>query len=40
MPFRRGDYSQLESGHGFVQWIFPIREHGALKPAIALTRQA
>lgn len=23
-----GNYSLLESHHGFIQWIFPIREHG------------
>ncbi|KAG8990443.1 hypothetical protein FRB94_000306 [Tulasnella sp. JGI-2019a] len=24
----RGKYSILEREHGFIQWIFPIREHG------------
>ncbi|KAJ7695943.1 opioid growth factor receptor conserved region-domain-containing protein [Mycena rosella] len=24
----QGDYNKLESKHGFIQWIFPIREHG------------
>nr|GAT60172.1 predicted protein [Mycena chlorophos] len=23
-----GDYSKLERKHGFIQWLFPIREHG------------
>jgi hypothetical protein len=23
-----GDYEALEFGHGWVQWLFPIREHG------------
>ena len=23
-----GDYSHLESSHSFVQWLFPIQEHG------------
>ena len=23
-----GDYDQLEIHHGFIQWIFPIREEG------------
>ncbi|KAG8850246.1 hypothetical protein FRB96_000478 [Tulasnella sp. 330] len=24
----QGEYSILEQKHGFIQWIFPIREHG------------
>ncbi|KAH9936620.1 opioid growth factor receptor conserved region-domain-containing protein [Fomitopsis serialis] len=24
----RGDYSKLEYKHGFIQWLFPIPEHG------------
>ncbi|KAF7314349.1 OGFr-N domain-containing protein [Mycena kentingensis (nom. inval.)] len=23
-----GDYNKLERKHGFIQWLFPIREHG------------
>jgi len=23
-----GDYSRLEMHHGYIQWLFPIREHG------------
>ncbi|KAJ7095760.1 opioid growth factor receptor conserved region-domain-containing protein [Mycena belliarum] len=23
-----GDYEKLERRHGFIQWLFPIREHG------------
>ncbi|KAJ7784428.1 opioid growth factor receptor conserved region-domain-containing protein [Mycena metata] len=23
-----GDYSKLERKHGFIQWLFPIQEHG------------
>lgn len=24
----RGDFKTLELNHGFIQWLFPIREHG------------
>ncbi|KAJ7795600.1 opioid growth factor receptor conserved region-domain-containing protein [Mycena olivaceomarginata] len=24
----QGDYNKLERKHGFIQWLFPIREHG------------
>jgi hypothetical protein len=24
----KGDYSTLEFHHGYIQWLFPIREHG------------
>ncbi|KAK7056921.1 hypothetical protein VNI00_002639 [Paramarasmius palmivorus] len=24
----QGDYNTLEYNHGFIQWLFPIREHG------------
>ncbi|KAI0695977.1 opioid growth factor receptor conserved region-domain-containing protein [Cytidiella melzeri] len=24
----RGDYNKLEYNHGFIQWLFPLREHG------------
>lgn len=24
----KGDYSELEHNHRFIQWLFPIREHG------------
>jgi len=24
----RGDYAKLEYKHGFIQWLFPIQEHG------------
>jgi len=24
----RGNYDELEYNHGFIQWLFPIREHG------------
>ncbi|THU93931.1 hypothetical protein K435DRAFT_724883 [Dendrothele bispora CBS 962.96] len=24
----QGDYNTLEYGHGFIQWLFPIREYG------------
>lgn len=23
-----GDYDKLERYHGYIQWLFPIREHG------------
>ncbi|KAI6099550.1 opioid growth factor receptor conserved region-domain-containing protein [Pisolithus croceorrhizus] len=24
----KGDYNKLESGHGYIQWLFPIQEDG------------
>ncbi len=26
----QGDYETLESGHGFIQWLFPTRSESAL----------
>ncbi|CCG84637.1 protein of unknown function [Taphrina deformans PYCC 5710] len=32
-----GQYDTLESRHGFIQWLFPIREHGVNPQASPLT---
>ncbi|KAI0338989.1 hypothetical protein BDW22DRAFT_1432191 [Trametopsis cervina] len=34
----RGDYRKLESSHGFIQWLFPIQEHGVNFQAQPLQR--
>ncbi|KAG8899221.1 hypothetical protein FRB99_006852 [Tulasnella sp. 403] len=33
-----GDYDELEYGHGYIQWLFPIREHGMNYAAQPLQR--
>lgn len=32
-----GDYEKLEKQHGFIQWIFPIRERGMNPDSFPLT---
>mmetsp|Transcript_10410 Transcript_10410/g.13629 ORF Transcript_10410/g.13629 Transcript_10410/m.13629 type:complete len:133 (-) Transcript_10410:38-436(-) len=34
-----GNYNLLEQHHGYIQWIFPIREHGMNREAFPLTAQ-